>query len=162
MLFDFTTTHKAGATMGITDYISRHPVFEAQKEDNYEERFVINRIKDINRQIGTGFTKELDRVIEENTIKALDNYASDQTVEIIEHHVNEEAKAIKWRLTDYWTRQLTEKSKPLENLTSQSVPNFTPKFQSINQTSYINATNTKMSQRSSVSESSMEETSSLK
>ena len=117
--------------MGITDYISRHPAFEAQKEDNYEERFVINRIKDINRQIGTGFTKELDRVIEENTIKALDNYASDQTVEIIEHHVNEEAKAIKWRLTDYWTRQLTEKSKPLENLTSQSVPNLNPQTQSL-------------------------------
>ena len=93
MLFDFKITHKAGATMGITDYISRLPVFDAQKEDNYEEKFVINRIKDINRQIGTGYIKGLDRLIEENSVKALDNYESEQTDEVILNHVIEETKA---------------------------------------------------------------------
>ena len=140
--------------------ISRHPVFEAQKEDNYEERFVINRIKDTNRQIGAGYTKEVNRLIEENIIKALDNYESEQTDEVIESHVIEETKAIKWRLTDYWTRQLTEKSKPLEILTSQSVPNFNSQIQSQNKLTpsinKINRPTAEMSQRSSVSEASME------
>ena len=119
MLFDFTITHKAGITMGITDYISRHPVFEAQKEDNYEEKFVVNRIKEINRQIGTGYTKGVNRLIEENSLAALDKYQYDTTKEVIFDHVIKEMKAVKWRLTDYWTRQLIEKNKPIDNSTSQ-------------------------------------------
>ena len=60
--------------MGITDCLSRHPVIEAQREDNYEEKFVVNRIKEINRLIGTGYTKGLNRLIEDNTVNALDKY----------------------------------------------------------------------------------------
>ena len=129
MLFDFTITHIAGVTMGITDYISRHPVCEAQKEDNYEEKFVVNRIKEINRQIGTGYTKAVNRLIEENSLAALDKYQYDTTQEVIFDHVTKEMKAVEWRLTDYWTRQLIEQNKPLDNPTPQSVPNFHSEIQ---------------------------------
>ena len=57
--------------MGITDYLSRHPVFEAHRESNYEEKFVVNRIKEIDRQIATGYTKGLNRLIKENPVAAL-------------------------------------------------------------------------------------------
>ena len=60
--------------MGITDYLSRHPVFEAQREDKYEEKFVIKRMKETNRLIRTGYSKELNRLIEDNTVSALDKY----------------------------------------------------------------------------------------
>ena len=48
MLFDFTISYRLGNTMGITDYLSRHPAFEAQKPASHEEKFVVNRIKDNN------------------------------------------------------------------------------------------------------------------
>ena len=54
ILFDFTINHRPGNTMGKTDYISRHPALEAQKMDDYEEKFVVNQIKEINQLIGTG------------------------------------------------------------------------------------------------------------
>ena len=57
--------------MGITVYLSRNPVFEARKPGSYEEKFVVNRIKEINRQIGTGYTKAFNRLIESNTMKSI-------------------------------------------------------------------------------------------
>ena len=41
MLFHFTINHRPGNTMGITDYISRHPVLDARKVDDYEEKLVV-------------------------------------------------------------------------------------------------------------------------
>ena len=64
MLLDFTISHKPGNTMGITDYISRHPAFEPQDLDDYEEKFVVNRVKEINRLIGTGYHNAVNRLIE--------------------------------------------------------------------------------------------------
>ena len=64
MLFDFTINHRPGNTL------SRHPVFE----DNYEDKFVVNRIKEINWLIGTGYIKALNRLSEENTVNALDKH----------------------------------------------------------------------------------------
>ena len=92
--------------MGITDYISRHPAFEAQKPDDYEEKFVVNRIKDINRQIGTGYYPALNQLIrnkaEEEIIAELeqDNYVIDENE--IREHVNKRAKEIDRQLTTHW------------------------------------------------------------
>ena len=82
--------------MGFNDYISRHPVFEAQKESNYEEKFVVNRIKEINRQIGTGYTQGVNWLIEENTVAALNKYQDEAiTKEVVMEHVIKEMKAVK-------------------------------------------------------------------
>ena len=71
MLFDFTISYRPGNTMGITEYLSQHPVFEAQRESNYEEKFVVNHIKEINRLIGTGYTEALNRLIKTNIIESV-------------------------------------------------------------------------------------------
>ena len=96
--------------MGITDFISRHPAFEAQKTDDYEEKFVVNRIKDINRQIGTSYSQALHRLIRRKTKresieeqKQLD-YAIDESV--IMERVNKQAKEINQRLFEHWSEQL--------------------------------------------------------
>ena len=127
--------------MGIIVYLSQHPVFEAQRESNYEKKFVVNRIKEINRQIGTGYTKVLNRLLEENTVVALDKYQQNKddaiTKEVILQHVIKEAKAVKWRLNDCWTRQLIEQNKPLENLTNESVPQIHSQNQQLNLSSHI-------------------------
>ena len=122
--------------MSVTDYFSWHPVFEAQRAGSYEEKFVVNRINEINRQIGTGYTKGANRLIEENTITALKKHQDDAITKLMDH-VIKETKAVKWRLNDCSTRQLIEQNKPLEMLTHKSVP----KYHSENQLQNLNHPN---------------------
>ena len=96
--------------MGITDYISRHPAVEAQKMDDYEEKFVVNRIKNINRQIGTGYSQALNRLIRRQTKNELLeeqrqlDYAKDENA--IMERVNKRAREINQRLFEHWSEQL--------------------------------------------------------
>ena len=53
MLSDFDISYRPGNTMGITDYLSQPPAFEAQKPWSYEEKFVVNPIKEVNRKFRT-------------------------------------------------------------------------------------------------------------
>ena len=84
--------------MGITHFLSLHRVFEAQREDNYDEKFVVNRIKEINQLIGTGYTKALNRLIKRNTIESVtkDEQNKDDTIteEEVMCHVIEQTKAV--------------------------------------------------------------------
>ena len=57
--------------MDITGYINRHPAFDTQKMDNYEEKLVVNRIKEINRLIGTVYSKAVHRLIRRSTKRKL-------------------------------------------------------------------------------------------
>ena len=74
------------------------------------KKFVINRIKDINRQIGTGYYPAIIRLIKRQTEKELldelkqHNYVTDEKA--ITEHVNKRAREINQRLSVHWYKQL--------------------------------------------------------
>ena len=43
--FDFKVTHIAGTKLGIVDYLSRHPTFEAPQPSSYDEQYVVKSIQ---------------------------------------------------------------------------------------------------------------------
>ena len=42
--FDVSVNHIAGEEIKLTDYLSRHPTYEAETETNYDEEYVINAL----------------------------------------------------------------------------------------------------------------------
>ena len=43
--FEYTISHIAGAKIGMADYLSRSPKFEAPPTSKYDEQFVVKAIK---------------------------------------------------------------------------------------------------------------------
>ena len=43
--FDFKVTHNAGTKLGIVDYLSGHPTFEAPQPSSFDEQFVVKSIQ---------------------------------------------------------------------------------------------------------------------
>ena len=42
--FDININHIAGKHLALTDYLSRHPIQDAETDDNYDEEYVINNV----------------------------------------------------------------------------------------------------------------------
>ena len=47
MPFDFNVLHNSGCKLGIVDYSSRFPVFEAPRPSNFDEQYVVKRISQL-------------------------------------------------------------------------------------------------------------------
>ena len=77
--FEYTISHIAGAKIGMADYLSRSPKFEAPPPSKYDEQFVVKAIENFDeacRVINTPApTKEIEKIqldkahLEENRIK---------------------------------------------------------------------------------------------
>ena len=51
--FQFDMEHLPGAKMGLVDYISRHPFQQAKKVSNYDEEFIVAKLKLISASINS-------------------------------------------------------------------------------------------------------------
>ena len=69
--FDIKINHIAGKHLALTDYLSRHPITEADADDIYDEEYVINNISQLFR-----FVSERGCITEEFESK---NELSDQS-----------------------------------------------------------------------------------
>ena len=45
LLFDFKVTHIAGTKLGVVDYLSRHPTFEAPQPSSFDKKFGVKSIQ---------------------------------------------------------------------------------------------------------------------